>query len=65
MTIFKRWVHFNPSLQKDAMQHHVKLASKCVENVELCHFSGLNLDFEVIFDISKKLKSNDFIGIAI
>ena len=36
------------------MQHHVKLASKCVENVELCHFGGLNLDFEVIFDISKK-----------
>ena len=65
MTIFKRWVHFNPSLQKDAMQHHVKLASKCVENVELCHFSGLKLNFAVILDISKKLKSNDFIDITI
>jgi hypothetical protein len=49
----------------DAMQYHVKLASKCVENVELCHFSGLKLNFAVILDISKKLKSNDFIDITI
>ena len=47
------------------MQYHVKLASKCVENVELCHFRGLNLDFEAIFDISRKLESNDFIDITI